>query len=76
MDPVRYAQLVEENAPAIKAALPPDSEAARTLAQYESTVNQTGGCRGCRRRKLMRWMAGELAKIQEKPEIDKLIPAV
>ena len=73
MDIVRYAQTVLERQATVLPLLPEASKAAQAIRQYRTQVGAPGGCPGCRRRRLLKWLAKEIQASAEKPTIDTVV---
>ena len=69
MDPVLYAQTARDRRTQITSTLPAESRVVRALNEYQAK-EMVGGCRGCQRRRMLRWLANEIALA---PGPDKLV---
>jgi hypothetical protein len=77
MDPVLYAQTARDRQLQIRSTLPAESRVVRAINEYEAK-DQAGGCRGCRRRRMLRWLANEIALAPgtEKSVVDSVVAQV
>jgi len=77
MDQIRYGQLVRDKQTQITSVLPAESRTVRALAEY-AAKEHAGGCAGCRRRRMLRWLANEIAQAPgpEKLVVDSVVGPV
>jgi hypothetical protein len=73
MDALRYAQLVLERQDRIVPAVPPDSRTVQAIAKVRAEELAGTGCRGCRRRRLLRWLAAEIQQSTERTVVDSVV---
>jgi hypothetical protein len=71
----RLAQRVLANEKTIREKLDEESKTVQAIQHYRRANERKGGCRGCRRRRLQRWLAGEVRQLtgDEKTAVDAII---